>query len=198
MLFLRGDFSDTIKIWTPGLEWVHTLEQFKELMTSPQYGKTFFPKSILSDGRVMVDTYLETQFIFRNDSLFELDDTVSKPPEYFQLVVKQVQGLIDVATYKKRRDSIDSIYKDKHAYIAKLIFAKEMFKSGRRKVKLTSKVNYARDEIQLERQWYEDGKKCYLIRINNVEDGDTISYAYAIDEDLKFVWWQGCKSQRQN
>lgn len=115
MLFVRGDFSDTIKIWTLGLEWAHTLENFKETMTNPEYGKTIFAKSILSDGRILVDTYMETQFIFRNDSLFELDDTISKPQEYFDLMVKHVGGQIDDATYKAKKDSIELIYDGKHA-----------------------------------------------------------------------------------
>jgi hypothetical protein len=34
MLFLRGNFSDTIKIWTPGLEWAYSLKNFREVMTS--------------------------------------------------------------------------------------------------------------------------------------------------------------------
>ncbi|OQP48005.1 hypothetical protein A4H97_29635 [Niastella yeongjuensis] len=195
MLFVRGDFSDTIKIWTPGLEWAHSLEQFKGVMTNPEYGKSIFAKSILSDGRILVDTYIETKFIFKSDSLFELEDTISKPSEYFDLTVKHVQGLIDDATYKEKKDSIELVYNGKHAYIAKLIFAKNMFKPGKKKVKLPRKVNYLKDEIQLEKQWIEDGKNCYLIRINNIENGDKTTYAYAIDEDLKFVWWQGCKSR---
>jgi len=195
MLFVRGDFSDTIKILTPGLEWGQTLDEFKETMTKPEYGKTIFAKTILSDGRVFVDTYKETQFIFRNDSLFEIIDTVSWPPAYFDLTVRHVQGLVDDATYKAKTDSIELIYADKHAYIPKLIFARNMFRSGRTKVKLSRKVNYLKDEIQLEKQWNEDGRKCYLIRINNVENGDETTYAYAINEDLKFVWWQGCKGR---
>jgi hypothetical protein len=196
MLFIRGDFSDTIKIWTPALEWVHDLESFREIITNPEYGKTIFAKSISSDGRIMVNTYMETQFIFRNDSLFEIDDTISKPPEYFDLTVRHVQGLIDDATYKAKTDSIELIYNNKHAYIAKLIFAKDMFKAGRKKVKLSRKVNYLKDEILLEKEWMEDGKQCFVIRINNIDGGNETSYAYAINEDLKFVWWQGCKSRQ--
>lgn len=192
MLFVRGDFSDTIKIWTPGVEWNYTLEQFETLKNKPEYGMTIFPKSILLDGRIIVESYWETIFVFRNDSLYEIDDSLSKPPEYFDMAVSNMLGKLDNATFTRKRDSIDQVYKDRHAYVPKLIFARRMFESGKKKVKLSKKVNYKQDEIMLEQEWVEDKKKCYLIRINNSEDGEKTTYAYAVNEDMKFVWWQGC------
>jgi len=192
MLFVRGNFADTIKIWTPGIEWAHTLEQFKEVTNKPEYGKTVFPKSILSDGRVLVANYMETIFVFRNDSLYQIEDTVSKPNEYYSMMVDHVMGQIDDATFTRKRDSIDLLYKDRHVYLPKLIFAKNMFRRGKNKVKLSHKFNYEQDEIDLEREWEEDGKKCYLVRINNRAGKEKTSYGYAINEDMKFIWWEGC------
>jgi hypothetical protein len=196
MLFIRGDFSDTIKIWTVGLEWAYTLSQFKDLTLTPSYRKNVFAKSLMSDGRILVDTYTETQFIFRNDSLYQIEDTVSLPQEYFDLTVKNTLGLIPDAVVKPLKDSIESLYKDRHIYVPKLIFTKGMFKPGKTKVKLSKKVNYMQDEIELESQWIEGQKKCYVIRINNRFKGEKTSYAYAIDEDLKFIWWQGCGNRK--
>lgn len=167
MLFVRGDYSDTIKIWTPGVEWAHTLEQFSDVIKKPDFGKTVFAKSILSDGRILVASYMETNFIFRNDSLFQVEDTVSKPQEYFTIMVDHMLGKIDEGTFKRKKDSIDILYKDRHAYVPKLIFSKNMFLLGKKKVKLSRKVNYEQDEIELEREWEEDQKKCYVVRINN-------------------------------
>ena len=192
MLFLRGNFGDTIKIWTPGVEWGHSLEQFKDVMNEPHYGKTLFPKSILPDGRILVANYMETTFLLRNDSLFQIEDTVSKPKEYYSMMVDHVLGRIDDSTFTRKRDSIDLLYKDRHAYVPKLIFAKNMFQSGKKKVKLSPKFNYEQDEIELERQWSENGKRCYLVRINNRFENERTSYAYAINEEFKFVWWEGC------
>lgn len=192
MLFIRGDFSDTIKIWTPALEWTYTLEQFKDIRTKPEYGKTVFPNSILNDGRILVDTYGETMFVFRNDSLFELEDTVSKPQMYFDIMVKHTMGEVNDSDFKRITDSVDLIYRDKHVFVSKLIFAKNMFKSGRKKIKLSKNVNYLRDEIELEREWTENSRKCFVVRINNGSGDDRTSYAYAINEDLKFIWWEGC------
>jgi len=63
---------------------------------------------------------------------------------------------------------------------------------AKKKVKLSRKVNYEQDEIVLEREWVENNKKCYVIRINNRFGKEETSYAYAINEDIKFVWWEGC------
>jgi len=198
MLFVRGDFSDTIKIWTPGSEWAHTLDQFKKVVNKPGYGKTFFAKSIMSDGRILVANYMETVFIFRNDSLYQIEDTVSKPKEYYSMLVDHMLGRMNETTYRHKRDSIDVLYRDRHAYISKLIFTKNMFRDGEKNVKLSSKANYEKDEIKLERQWVENGKKCYLIRINNRFENEKTTYAYAINEDIKFIWWEGCSNRIQN
>ena len=198
MLFVRGNFDDTIKIWTPGIEWMHTLEQFKEVANKPEFGKTVFPKSISSDGRILVDSYMETVFVFRNDSLYQIEDTVSKPPEYYSTMVDHVMGKIDKAIFTQKTDSIDLLYKDRHSYLPKLIFAKGMFQHGKKKVKLTRRFNYEQDEIELEREWVENGKKCYVVRINNQRENEKTSYAYAINEDLKFIWWEGCNSKDPN
>ena len=67
-----------------------------------------------------------------------------------------------------------------------------MFQKNKLKVKLSKKLNFQGDTIELERQWVENGKACYLVRINNKKDGEETSYAYAINEDMKFVSWEGC------
>ena len=198
VLFVRGDFSDTIKIWTPGIEWVHTLAQFKEIIIKPEYGKTVFAKSIMEDGSILVVNNWETIFVFRNDSLYEVADTVSKPEEYFSMMVDHMLGKIDETVYRNKKDSIDLLYNDRHAYVSKLIFSRNMFKRGTNKVRLPSKVNYLENEIELEREWVENGKKCYLIRIFNRAGNGKSSYAYAINEDIKFIWWEGCSSKLQN
>jgi hypothetical protein len=198
MLFVRGNFNDTIKIWTPGVEWMHTLEQFKDLTRRPEYGKTVFPKSIFQDGRILVETYAETVFVFRNDSLYEIEDTVSKPAEYYSMIVNHVLGRIDEATFTRKKDSIDLLYKDRHVYLPKLIFAKTMFQQGKKKVKLSPRFNFEQDEIELEREWIENGRKCYIVRINNRFKNEKTSYAYAINADLKFIWWEGCNIKNGN
>ena len=198
MLFVRGDFSDTIKIWTPGIEWAHTLEQFRDVLDKPEYGKTVFAKSILPDGRILVDTYMETVFIWRNDSLYQIEDTVSKPPEYFSLTVDHVLGKIDDATFSRKKDSIELLYEGRHAYVPKLIFARNMFSNGKKKIKLSKKFNYEQDEIELGREWVENNKKCFIIRINNKLGKEKTSYAYAISEDIKFVFWEGCRNRNSN
>jgi len=66
----------------------------------------------------------------------------------------------------------------------------------KKEVRLPRKLNFEGDTIMLENQWVENGKKCYTIRINNKtrNDGET-SYAYAVDEDMKFIQWQGCSGR---
>lgn len=191
LLFVRGNFGDTIKIWTLGMQWAHTLGAFKEVKKNPEFGRSVFIKSVLSDGRILVDFYRETMFIHRRDSLYELVDTSSKPAEYTTMIVDRTMGFIDDARFKQMKDSLDSIYAGKHTYSAKLIFTATLFSRGKPKVKLSKTLNFEEDEIILERTWKEDNKTCYLIRINNYFGKEKTSYAF--NEDMKFVWWEDCQ-----
>jgi len=86
-----------------------------------------------------------------------------------------------------RRDSLYEVYNKK----PKLIFHPKMFSQGN-KIKLSSKVNFMRDEIFLQKEWIENGKKCYTVRINNNETSIQTSYAYSFDENLRFIYWEDC------
>jgi hypothetical protein len=196
MLFARGDFGDTIKIWTPGVEWGYTLNEFREFQSKPGYGRQFFPKSISSDGRIFMVYLQETQFVYRNDSLYQISDTISKPAEYFAWGIDRMMGKIDEETYRRRKDSIDLLYRDRHAYVAKLIYVKVWFRNGKNRLRLSRDVNFEGDEIELEKEWEENGKKCFVLRINNYHEGQQTSYAYALNEDMKFVWWEGCTGRK--
>jgi len=47
-------------------------------------------------------------------------------------------------------------------------------------ITLSKDLNFEGDTIILENKWTENGKTCYLVRINNkTDDGQETSYAYA-------------------
>lgn len=193
LLFVRGNFGDTIKIWTPGMQWAYTLETFKEVEKNSEFGRSVFANTILSDGRILVDSYRETRFVYRRDSLYEIADTFSKPVEYTTMIVDRTMGKIDDARFKQMKDSLDRIYAGQHTYAAKLIFTTTLFSQGKTKIKLSKKLNFEEDEIVLERTWRENNKTCYLVRMNNHFGKEKTSYAYAFNEDMRFVWWEGCQ-----
>lgn len=193
LLFMRGNFGDTIKIWTTGLDWYQNLQQFTETIKNEQFGKTQFAKNVDNDGRIYVSTYHQTEFIYRSDSLYEIGNSNSTPSEPISNLFSEYffKNSIDEATYKTRLDSLNLIEERQAVYTPKLIFAKKMFQT-KKKVKPSKKLNFEGDTIELESQWTENGKTCYVIRINNTEDGEKTTYAYAIDENMRFVQWEGC------
>lgn len=195
LLFMRGNFGDTIKIWTSAMDWYRTLEEFKPITKYKRFGKTEFVKSIDLNGRIFVSSYHQTEFIYRNDSLLEIENSNPTPTAPLtNLFSARFKKEIDDSTYKARYDSLTAAEKGQAIHTPKLIFTKTMFQKNRKKVKLSKKINFEGDTIILEHEWNENGKKCYLVRINNKdEDGEETSYAYAIDDDMKFVSWEGCK-----
>jgi len=193
LLFMKGIFGDTIKIWTPGTDWYNEIENVKDLLHSKSFGVTQFVKSIDGDGRLYVSTYHQTVFIYRNDSLFEIGNSNPTPSGPVSKLFSDYffKKNIDKATYEARLDSLHQIEEKQAVYTPKLIFTKSMFKKNK-KVKLSKKINYDGDEIELEKEWVQDGRSCYIVRINNKEDGEKTTYAYAINQDMKFVFWEGC------
>jgi hypothetical protein len=194
LLFMRGDFNDTIKIWTSGADFYNSLDNFKNIIKDKSFGQTQFAKHIDNDGRIYVSTYHQTEFIYRNDSLYEIENsnpTSSKEISklFDDYLFKQT---IDQTTYNNRLDSLNLIEKRQAIYTPKLIFTKSIFQKNKLKIKLPKKLNFMRDTVELEKQWIENGKNCYLVRINNNEDGQKTTYAYAINDDMQFVFWQGC------
>ena len=196
LLFMRGNFGDPIRIWTSGGDWFQNLEQFKDIIKNKEFGITQFAKSVDYDGRIYVSTYRQTEFIYRNDSLFEIENPNPTPSDPLTQLFDQYffKNQIDKQTYEHRLDSLNKIEEQQAVYTPKLIFTKTMFQKTK-KIKLSKKLNFKRDTIELEGQWIENGKTCYAVRINNKEDGEETSYAYAISQDMKFVLWEGCKGK---
>ena len=124
--------------------------------------------------------------------MFEIENSNPIPcGALTNLIVLHVQKQIDDSTFKVQRDSLKLLEERTAVYTPKLIFAKKMFQKNKR-TKLSKKLNFQGDTIELERQWIQNGKTCYLVRISNKEDGEETSYAYAINVDIKFIFWEGC------
>jgi hypothetical protein len=125
--------------------------------------------------------------------LYEIENSNPTPSEPLtKLFSSYLQNQIDDATYKTQFDSLRSIEEKQAVYTPKLIFAKKMFQN-KKKVKPSRKLNFEGDTLELERMWTENGKTCYVVRINNKTENT--SYAYAIDQDMRFVIWQGCNGK---
>src|SRR5574343_759807 len=159
LLFLKGSFGDTIKIWTSAMDWYQDLEEFKEIIKNESFGKTQFVKSIGNDGRIYVSSYHQTELIYRNDSLFEIRNSNPTSSETLTKLFSDYFGQkIDKQSYESRLDSLHQIEEKQAVYTPKLIFTKKMFQKTK-KVKLPKKLNYQGDTIELERQWIQNGKK---------------------------------------
>ena len=191
MLFLRGNFKDTIKIWTPSVGQPQELKIFKETLKDKDYGITVFAEQIFDDGRIMVEYYHQTEFIFRKDSLYQIENTVKYPQE---IIIKNIKLLMDSTITQKEFDSIqDSVlkeFKKISIYKPKLIFTKNMFKGKIKKVRLSKKFNFKEDTIILENKFIKNGLNCHTVRIDN--DKYDTNYAYIINEKMEFIQWQGC------
>ncbi len=192
LLFMKGIFGDTIKVWTPAMDWYQDLEEFKNILKDEGFGSTEFVKSIDPDGRIYVSSYHETVFIYRHDSLFEMVNSNPAPSGPVTVLFSDFfNQKIDKQTYESRLDSLQQTEKKQAVYTPKLIFAKKMFQQNR-KQKLPKHLNFMEDTIALEKQWVQQGKTCYLVRISNTEEGQETSYAFAFNQDMRFVFWESC------
>ena len=194
ILFMRGNFKDTIKIWTPSMEEPQEIDKFQETLKDKNYGTTVFAKELFGDGRITVEYYHQTEFIYRNDSLFQIVNITKFPIEKLTQLFQSIgDEKISQEQFDKSTDSLSKAYEKISVFRPKLIFAKNMFKGKNKKVKINKKLNFFEDVILLERKWNENKLSCYTIRINN--DKENTSYSYSFNEKLDFILWQNCNTR---
>lgn len=198
VLFMRGNFGDTIKFLIASSELPQEISDFKKSTKKQNFGITSFAKKILPDGRIVLASYGAKDFINRNDSLFELIDTAKlSSPEMIKIATHfQSNDLSNQSATLKAFDSIFNYLKENSYRIPKLIFTKSSFKNVGDKITFDKSQNFEGDSILLEKKWIENGKMCYVIRITNrSEFGSGISYPYAFNDSMKFIWWEGCNKR---
>ena len=197
LLFLKGVFGDTIKIWTPLTVLAEDIESAKKSITNKAFGHTQLITGVQNNGTMLIARYHQTQFIYRHDSLYQLKDSVTRPVTgLIALMTSFLKKEISDTLFKKGADSVNAIPRAQAIYIPKLILSKKMFNGEGSGVLLAKKVNYECDSVVLEKKWLQKGVHCYLVRIYNKQDnGEWDSYSYAFDDKMRFIWWEGCSKK---
>ena len=76
--FLKKVIDDTIKIWTEAGNFAMDVSDVEQYISRDNFGKSSYIHAVLSDGRVTLSGMHETVFIFRHDSLYEIESGYEK------------------------------------------------------------------------------------------------------------------------
>jgi hypothetical protein len=186
-LLLIKEVKDTTYLWTEGTHGFIDTTWLTTWITKESYGISSYIDGIGKDGRIKFMQLKPNTFISRNDSLFELEkiylisnDSIERIYE----IASKFDDITESINYPRR------ILDDNSKYVFKLIFHPDLFKD-----KKSYNGNISNDNIILEAMWGLDSKFYYRIRIENKFGKYETSYAYLIDEDHKFLKYEGCNKE---
>jgi len=204
-LFRKETKGDTIYLWTPSGEWMQDLtdnygkKNLPEFINNSSFGVSRYIKQLDNDGRLRTVYLAPHVFIIRNDSLLERVEYYTKPEKFIDSLYdiwsenlsKSFVSGSDSNLKKKNEDILDEIHKYL-AYKFRLLFHCSMFKNGKRKYYTSGSLKKCDDVIVLENFWKNGSNEYYEIRINNDCEKDKTTYAFGIDNNFRFIYWEGC------
>lgn len=175
--------------------WTHTiaetLPEFIEIYKRPEYNITKYPKKVQKNGTIIVVTLRADTFIYRNDSLYLLDEDrdyfVTQFIENMELLQKKQ---IDSVTFENRMKEAKLIDERDYPPKFKLIFHKKLFKKSN-SILLKKDVNFKEERVELVRKWKQNGKRCYEINLHQDRDG-----RYIFNSDMIFLDWENCQIKK--
>jgi hypothetical protein len=192
MAFMKKVDKNKIFIMTPASSTPMTLEEFIPETKRKDFGQYEFPTSFEDDGRIDVVDYQITTFLFRNDSLYELNAVTDFPGREFDSLLNiYVSHKIDSIEFDKETKALNKRYKKQLVSKFKLIFHPSMFNNNDT-IALDESVNFRKSTIILQKKWKAKDKTCYNILIKENWHGMDLEYSYSFDQDIRFVLWEGC------
>jgi len=204
-LFRKVKKGDTIFLWTPSGEWMQDLtdkygqKNLPEFINDSAFGISRYIKQLDYDGRLKTVYLAPHVFLIRKDSLFERVEYYTKPEKFIDSLYdlwsenlsKQMLSVSDTSLKKKGESILEEIHKYLD-YKFRLLFHCSMFKNGRRKYYTSGSSKKCDDVIMLENFRKNGDKEYYEIRINNDCKKDKTTYAFGIDNNFRFIYWEGC------
>lgn len=185
--------GDTITFYSLATIMFTSFEDMVKLQKRPYFNATVYPQKIEDDGSVLLARLSAKMFLLRHDSVFLLDNTVSKIASIFQMLdnlenlfAKNIDSLsTDVFGFTgsaafRAQDAIDldnlnrarSMNTGIHPPYFKLIYHNNMFQRSnsiilkRRPIVFEGKKAAIEEKVDLIKTWDQKEKKVYLIRFN--------------------------------
>lgn len=186
-MLLIKESGDTTNLWTQGTEGYIDTTRLLDWTTKDNYKTNNYIDGIGEDGRVRFMELKPNSFVSRNDSLFEYVEMYTISNDSVQQIREAAYSLSD---FKETAKYLETNLNKNKKPVYKLIFHPNLFDSNR-----IYTENIQNDSIKLESKWLIDSRMYYSIRIENQSGKYKTSYAYIIDENHKFIKYEGCSSE---
>jgi hypothetical protein len=214
--------GDTILFYKFAFSMATKFEEVIKIHKRPYFNTTVFPQMVLETGAVIVTRMVPNIFLIRNDSLYLLDNSerklfnATKMIDDFQSKAKEnIDSLLvalnefvgDAALQWQDTQELDnlkgteSIWSGEHPDYFKVVFHKKMFLQSntivfqRKPIEFEGKKASAEERVDLLREWKQQGKQCYYIRVYG-DFGGTIINDLIFASDGTFLDLENCQANK--
>ncbi len=185
----RKELSDTIILYNWNGSIVEELEPFKKTTKKVGFNTYQYPIEILGNGTILVNLMSKREFIWRNDTLYFLDDFnedgVIAHIKYMDEVY--YEG-ISMDEYEKKLKEFD-ISKYPYTPKFKIIYFKGIFDNSNF-YEFSEKENFRKEKVVFIAKWNEGGKTIYEINLDTHTNG-----RYRFTDDMSKIEENNCRKK---
>jgi len=175
-----------IELWTTGSTHFVDSNQLMKYLDSDLFGEKIYIEGVNYQGNIGVVRLKENRFKVVNDTLKELKVFYTVP---YDSITNMNMFKFNNISNEEIVDSINYEISKLKSERYKVIFHPDFFETDNRF--FNSVTN---DTIILEKHWVVDDIDVYRIRIKGMLGKSKTSYSYLIDENYKFLDYEGCNT----
>ena len=185
----RKNISDTIVLYTWGGSIAEDLDKFKLTTQEEGFNIYRYPTKIQKNGTVIVNRMSQHEFIWRNDTLYLLDDyNEAASKARLKLMKDRFADKISKDQYEKELKEFDE---SKYPFTPKfkIIYFTGIFDNSIYYV-FAEKENFRQEKVELIDKWMENGKMYYEINLDTYTNG-----RYRFTDDLTEIERNNCRKK---
>ena len=185
----RKESNDTITLMTWGGSIAEDLKTFKKSTQEEGFNVFRYPSEVQKNGTVIVNRLTKYTFIWRNDTLYLLDDyNEAASKAQLKLMEDHFAKKISSEEYRRKLEEFD---KSKYPYTPKfkIIYFKGIFNDNVR-YEFSEKENFRMESVSLVDRWTENGTTFFEINLDTHTKG-----RHGFSEDMKHLERNNCRKK---
>jgi hypothetical protein len=179
-------YGDTIHLFTSRASMAQDLSTFKKTVKNKGFNVFEYPSKYQTNGTVIVQQFREKIFVWRNDTLYLLDDfNLEEAQVKLNAIEQYASKRISKGEYKKLLEQAKQLTVDFTPKF-KIIYFTGIFDEAS-KYQFSSQENFRKEKVTLESSWIQDNETCFQIHLQTHTDGN-----YTFSESMTFLNLEGC------
>jgi hypothetical protein len=185
----RKESADTIVLMTWGGSIAEDLKTFKKSTKEEGFNVLRYPSEVQKNGTVIVNRMTEYTFIWRNDTLYLLDDyNESASKAHLKLMEDHFAMKISTEEYQRQLEEFDA---SKYPFTPKfkIVYFKGIFKDSDN-YEFSETENFRKESVSLVDKWTENGQTYFEINLDTHTNG-----RHRFSEDMEHLERNNCRKK---